>query len=368
MTQVVITAPAVSVVEINTGTQGPAGPAGATGPAGPAGATGANGATGAQGPAGTADGPMTVVDSGILPSAPSAGTTQLTPIEYVPGWRDLLMMDEDSSVSFVRRWMRGASEFAWAPAIGAQDFMCLMNVGLGMQMARYGAYQTFVNLGLDATTLGYRRRYRCRSDGTVNGTQHGFYSALSASSGTVTSQVTLPSRDVSGTRYGGYYFFMEFAWETDFSNVSAFAGVGQDTPGGSSSPITRAHHAGVSWEPGSATGSAMRFTRNDGSASGTAVDLTVGQSGVLNSLNRGTYQPIQLTLFSPPEADALGVRIDLVTAPRSITPIYRALHTTGIPTTPTNGQVIEVLQRNGSPFAGGQSLTSIYRIHGWQGG
>jgi hypothetical protein len=202
----------------------------------------------------------------------------------------------------------------------------------------------------------------------VTSTQHGFYSALSASSGTVTSQVTLPSRDVSGTRYGGYYFFMEFAWETDFANVSAFAGVGQDTPGGSSSPITRAHHAGVSWEPGSATGSAMRFTRNDGSASGTAVDLTVGQSGVLNSLNRGTYQPIQITLFSPPEADALGVRIDVVTAPRSITPIYRALHTTGIPTTPTNGQVIEVLQRNGSPFAGGQSLTSIYRIHGWQGG
>lgn len=364
MTQVVITQPVVSVVEVNTGTQGPPGPAGATGPAGPSGATGAAGATGAQGPAGTADGPMTVVTSGTVPSAPSAGSTQLTPIEYVPGWRDLLMMDEDSSVSFVRRWMRGATEFSWAPFFkDAGGFAAPTGMGIDFGTSGNGGDVQ----GLAHTSLGYRQRLRHQMGGTFVGTGAGIFSGGYGFPAFVHPKL-MPSQNVSGIRYGGYFVVLEFAFENDPDVVAAFAGVTEIVPGGAASPITRPHHAGISYEDSAAAGSAMRFTRNDGSASGTAVTLTAGNPGVVNTLNRGTFNPIVLTLFSPPEEDALGVRIDLVTAPRSITPIYRALHTTQIPTTPSGGQSIEVAMVAGAPFASAAGIMSVYRCFGWQGG
>jgi hypothetical protein len=184
----------------------------------------------------------------------------------------------------------------------------------------------------------------------------------------VAHPMLMPSQNVSGIRYGGYFVVLEFAFENDPGTMSAFAGVTELVPGGSASPITRPHHAAISYEDGGATGSAMRFTRNDGSATGVAVTLTAGNPGVVNTLNRGTFNPIILTLFSPPEADALGVKIDLVTGPRNVTPIYRALHTTQIPTTPSGGQVIEVFMRAGSPFASAEGQFSLYRCFGWQGG
>jgi hypothetical protein len=274
-------------------------------------------------------------------------------------------MDEGSSVSFVRRWMRGASEFSYTAfykAAGA--FPIATGDGIDFAATPNGAA---ASQALAHTSLGYRRRIATTSDGTFAGSQGGFYSGFMGFPGAALPML-MPSQNVSGIRYGGYFVVLEFAFENDPDTMSAFAGVTELVPGGSASPITRPHHAAVSYEDGGAAGSAMRFTRNDGSATGTAVTLTAGNPGVVNTLNRGTFEPIILTLFSPPEADALGVKIDLVTGPRNVTPIYRALHTTQIPTTPSGGQLIEVFMRAGSPFASAEGQFSLYRCFGWQGG
>jgi hypothetical protein len=274
-------------------------------------------------------------------------------------------MDESSSVSFVRRWMRGAAEFSYTAFYkAAGSFPVSTGDGIDFAATPNGAA---ASQALAQTSLGYRRRIQTTSDGTFVGSQGGFFSGF-MSFPNVAHQMLMPSQNVSGVRYGGYFVVIEFAFENDPDTMSAFAGVTELVPGGSTSPVTRPHHAGISYEDSAAAGSAMRFTRNDGSPTGVAVDLTVGNPGVINTLNRGTFNPIVLTLFSPPEADALGARIDLVTGPRNVTPIYRALHTTQIPTTPSGGQMIEVFMRAGSPFASAEGLFSFYRCFGWQGG
>lgn len=365
MTQVVITQPVVSVVEVNTGTQGPPGPAGATGPAGPTGATGAAGATGAQGPAGTADGPMTVTTSGTVPSAPAAGTTQLTPIEYVPGWRDLLMMDEDSSVSFMRRWMRGATEYHWAPTtvpVYAGAAQSRIQGGHGIELVATGAYVDPLSTPAFALTPeGSQRRVRIDGDGS----QGGFYSGTFGFP-SIIQQLHFPSGDASGIRYGGFYFCVQFRFNAAVSGATAnaFVGLGQAVPGGTNVPVNRAHHAAISHEGGGSTSDPLRFTHNDGSASGVAVTLSTGTTGVSNDLLRSETRPLLLILYSPPESSELGVRIDRIDAPRTITPIYRATRTDQIPAA---SMLFEAYQA-GVGFGGTNPSLELYRVWGWQGG
>lgn len=361
MTQVIITQPVVSTVEINTGTQGPAGPAGATGPAGPAGATGATGATGAQGPAGTADGPMTVVTSGTVPSAPSAGTTQLTPIEYVPGWRDLLMMDEDSSVSFIRRWMRGATEYHWAPIAAPDSINNQVRGGHGIELVAFGGYNGLSRPAFSLTPEGSQPRMRIDGDGVTGG----FYSGSFAFPA-VQQQLHYPSGVASSVRYGGFYFACQFRFNASVSGASAnaFVGLGQAVPGGTNVPVNRAHHAAISHEGGGSTSDPLRLTHNDGSANGVAVSLSTGTTGVQNELLRSETRPLLLILYSPPESSELGVRIDRIDAPRAITPIYRATRTDQIPAA---SMLFEAYQA-GVGFGGTNPSLELYRVWGWQGG
>ena len=375
MTQVIITQPVVSTVEINTGTQGPAGPAGATGPAGPAGATGATGATGAQGPAGTADGPMTVVTSGTVPSAPSAGTTQLTPIEYVPGWRDLLMMDEDSSVSFIRRWMRGATEFHWRPlASGGVDpdpssphptwphtDVTTSHPGDGMVLTVDGGYAAVWYPLLTRSAEGSRRRLRVEGNGAfayIYSGQYGFPR--------LPHNIVVPSGVVSSVDQGGFYYRTTFRLAASISGATAntLVGLAQVVPGATDVPVNRPHHIGISHEGGGSTSDPLRLTHNDGSANGVAVSLSTGTSGVINQLLRNDTRPIQLTIYNPPEAREMGVRIDRLDGPRSITPIYRAVRTDQIPTEPLHAFLIQ----GGVGFGGVNPVIELYSIDGWSGG
>lgn len=361
MTQVVITQPVVSVVEINTGTQGPPGPAGATGPAGPTGATGAAGATGAQGPAGSADAPMTLVSSGTLPSAPSAGTTQLTPIEYVPGWRDLLMMDEDSSVSFVRRWMRGATEYHWAPTTAPLNINNRLHGGTGIELVAFGNYTGLSVPAFALSPEGSQPRLRINGDGV----QGGFYSGTFGFPA-VPQQLHRPSGLASGVRYGGFYFAVQFRFNAAVAGATAnaFIGLGQSVPGGTTVPINRAHHAAISHEGGGSTSNPLRVTHNDGSASGVAVTLSTGTAGVTNTLLRNETRPLLLILYSPPESNELGVRIDRIDAPRTITPIYRATRTEQIPA----ASMLFEMYQSGVGFGQTNPSLELYRVWGWQGG
>jgi hypothetical protein len=345
-----------------TGATGATGPAGPTGATGPAGATGATGATGPQGPAGTFSGTLDTITSGTIPSAPPADDVSLNSIEYVPGWRDLLMMDEDSSVSFVRRWMRGATEYHWAPIAAPDSVNNQIRGGHGIEMVAFGGYNGLSRPAFSLTPEGSQPRMRIDGDGATGG----FYSGSFAFPA-VQQQLHFPSGIASGIRYGGFYFACQFRFNAAVlgASANAFVGLGQAVPGGTNVPVNRAHHAAISHEGGGSTSDALRFTRNNNSGSGIAVSLNTSSPGVINNLLRSETRPLLLTLFSPPEADELNVRIDRIDAPRTITPIYRATHTTQIPAA---SMLFECYQAGVVEFGATNPSMELYRVWGWQGG
>jgi hypothetical protein len=304
---------------------------------------------------------MTVTTTGTVPSAPSAGTTQLTPIEYVPGWRDLLMMDEDSSVSFMRRWMRGATEYHWAPTTAPANVNTQVRGGYGLDLVAFGDYSGLSRPAFALTSAGSQPRLRIDGDGVLGGVYSGTFGFPS-----VQQPLHFPSGVASSVRYGGFYFACQFRFNAAVSGTTAnaFIGLGQAVAGGTNVPVNRAHHAAISHEGGGSTSDALRFTHNDGSASGVAVTLSTGTTGVSNQLLRSETRPLLLTLFSPPEADELNVRIDRIDAPRTITPIYRATRTSQIPAA---SMLFECYQA-GVGFGGTNPSMELYRVWGWQGG
>jgi len=306
---------------------------------------------------------MTVVTSGTVPSAPSAGTTQLTPIEYVPGWRDLLMMDEDSSVSFVRRWMRGATEYHWSPLVGPYlgSINNRVQGGHGLELIAFGGYDQLTRPAFSLSPEGSQPRLRINGDGVTGGFYSGVFGFPS-----ITQELHYPSGVASSVRYGGFYFACQFRFNAAVSGASAnaFIGLGQAVPGGTNVPVNRAHHAAISHEGGGSTSDPLRFTHNDGSASGVAVSLSTGTTGVSNQLLRSETRPLLLILFSPPESSELNVRIDRIDAPRTVTPIYRATRTDQIPAA---SMIFDAYQA-GVGFGGTNPSLELYRVWGWQGG
>jgi hypothetical protein len=316
---------------------------------------------------------MTVVTTGTVPSAPSAGTTQLTPIEYVPGWRDLLMMDEDSSVSFVRRWMRGATEYHWRPLSSGQvdagsanptwpqTDVTTNHPGDGMVLTLDGGYSNVYYPLLTRSATGSRRRLRVEGNGVfayVYSGQYGFPR--------LAHNIVVPSGTVSSVDQGGFYYRTTFRFATAISGATANAivGLAQVVPGATDVPVNRPHHIGISHEGGGSTGDPLRLTHNDGSANGVAVSLSTGTSGVINQLLRSDTNPIQLTIYNPPEAREMGVRIDRLDGPRSITPIYRGVRTSQIPTEALHAFFLQ----GGVGFGGANPALEIYSIDGWAGG
>lgn len=273
----------------------------------------------------------------------------------------MLALDEDSSTSFIRRWMRGATEYHWAPIAAPDSINNQVRGGHGIELVAFGGYNGLSRPAFSLTPEGSQPRMRIDGDGVTGG----FYSGSFAFPA-VQQQLHFPSGVASGIRYGGFYFACQFRFNAAVSGATAnaFVGIGEAVIGGTNVPVNRVHHAAVSHEGGGATNDPLRFTRNDNSASGVAVTLTAGNPGVTNTLLRNETNPVLLILFSPPESDELNVRIDRIDSPRNVTPIYRATHTTQIPAA---SMLFEAYQA-GVGFGGTNPSLELYRVWGWQGG
>lgn len=292
-----------------------------------------------------------------FPAAPASNFGRIGVVEWVPQVRDFVVADAAGSLAFVERWFAGATKYSWA----ASQTAAFNGNGIGIALAALG---TFSVPAMDATALGSRQRNRWTS-ALTNGSYSGPFSG-NGSTGVGTAR---PGQLVGGVRLGGFFHAIEFAYGNDQANTSSFVGLGQSVPGGTATPITRAHHAGLSFEGASAAGSVVRFTRNDSSGTGIAVDLTAGSNGVVATLNRGaSTAPLLLSMFMPTEQDILCVRLDRVDGPRNIVPIFRNTFTTQIPGAAlTAGLVHETYMRANAAIGAG-AIIDVYRVFGFSGG
>ncbi len=293
-----------------------------------------------------------------FPAAPATNFGRIGVVEWVPQVRDFILADAAGSISFVERWFAGATKYSWA----ASQTATFNGLGVGIALAALG---TFSVPAISADALGTRTRNRWVTTSTTTGLYAGPFSG----NGTTGVGSARPGQLVGGVRVGGFYHAVEFAYFNDPTNISSFVGLGQSVPGGTATPVDRAHHAGLSFEGGSAPGSVVRFTRNNGSASGAAVNMTAGSNGVVQTLNRGpSTAPLLLSLFMPTEADILCVRVDRVDGPRNIVPVMRTTFDTQIPGSGlTAGLVHETYMRTNGTASAAPGI-DVYRVFGFSGG
>lgn len=292
-----------------------------------------------------------------LPSAPASGFGRLGVVEWVPSWRDFVLGDNAGSLSFVERYFQGATKYSWA----ASQTATFDGGGVGIALAGLG---TFSVPAIDATALGSRQRNRWTS-----ATASGSYAGPFSGNGTTGVGGSRPGQLVGGVRIGGFYHAIEFAFGNDQANTSSFVGLGQTVPGGTATPITRSHHAGLSFEGAAAAGSVVRYTRNDGSANGIAIDVTAGSNGVVQTLNRGaSAAPLLLSLFMPTESDILCMRLDRIDGPRSIVPIMRRSDTVQIPGSGLSGGLVHESYIRANALLGAGAIIDVYRVFGFAGG
>lgn len=290
-----------------------------------------------------------------VPSTPASNFLSLGGIEWVPGWRDLLFMDQSGFAYFIQRAMPWSHRLDWqAVQIGTTL------PAEGMIMATVG---TITTPALANDQLSYRPRQRSTSAAAINS-----YATFFTGAGGTGLGVVRPGAVVSSTNIGGWFTTQTIAFGNDVAGTSMFVGCGQAVAGGTTTPVDRAHHIGISFEVGSATGSAIRVTRNDGSASGVAVAITLGNPGVVASLNRGASTfPLVVTTFEPPGGGLAGIRVDGIQGPQTIVPYFRDSFTTQIPSSGlTGGEVYEHYQRT---HAGTTAvIMDAYSMQGWSGG
>lgn len=256
-----------------------------------------------------------------LPASPGAvDIARIGAIEWVPGMRDFLQMDRDSLDYNFEKYHRHGNRYMWRPASGGTALV----QGSGLTLASLG---TISVPAIAMTSVDWRLRNRFSSAAAINS-----YCGPFTGTGTTGLGIWMPGANVSGTLLGGGWHRVIFSTALDVSGTSSFIGLGEAVAGGTTTPINRRHHIGLSFEVGSATGSEWRLTRNDNSAGGVAVGLGTVGGAVLSTLNRGTMTfSVGLDIFCSADGAAFGVRVDRLNGPHNFTAVYRDILTTQIP-------------------------------------
>ena len=170
----------------------------------------------------------------------------------------------------------------------------------------------------------------------------------------------------TATDDGGIYYCSKFSLDVDPLSASAFIGLAQPLPGGTTTPQTRPNHIGMSFEATDLNTNSQWYVSYRAATTETKYRfaLTASSASVLSTLQRGSQQVIIFEILIPPGASPnIYMRIRTQEGARSFTEIYNA----NIPNTasfPTAG--IGLLCEN--YIRGGTPAIRIYGIKGAYGG
>lgn len=283
-----------------------------------------------------------------IPGAPSAGRQTIFAWDVVPRLGEILALDPANRLTAMRARVRGVRDYEWqAPSAGTT-----VPAGNGISVIGLstGGAISVPTLAAGVVTSQPMLQF---TTGTTIGQYAGPYSGTGAGG----LGVWRPS---TGSNGGGYHEQAGAFPAGVPTGLSAFVGVAEAVAGGTATPISRAHHIGVSVEGtdpgganpwyvsrrGPAAGPAgTRFALTAGTATG-GVSISGVNPNVVNTLNRDNTGMIIVAINNPSDEAAFGITVLLMSTTGVYTEICTALFNTNIPdSTMTGGLVSEFYNR-----------------------
>lgn len=252
----------------------------------------------------------------------------------------------------------GWQPFSWRPATAIASGTNNLQDGLGITITALG--QTITSSAI--TTGSFRQTIPSVyiSGGTPNN-YCDIFSGINGNEGIAIACVGANPGE------GGIYITYKFSIPVDPVSSSMFCGLAAPMPGGTTAPMNRSHHIGISYEQtDSNTGSYYLSHRGDAGETATRIALSSSTPGVRADLLRSSAsigeQVIILELLNPPGSGSnWNVRIRTQQSASSYTEIFNGIITSSLPR-PGYGLVTETY------ILGNNAAMRYYGIQGAYGG